>query len=151
MNKLEKTKIIKYSIMVVIILIIVVAGFMVYKTLFSSSASSRFDGIDSHKLSNDEINSAKGKINELDSIKSVDIYTNIDSRTKSKIIKIFIKLENDIDFDRVKEVSNQLISSFKEDNLSYYDIELFVESLNEESEVYPKIGYKHKTSLEFVW
>lgn len=151
MSKSKRTKIIKYSIASVIILIMAIAGFMVYKTLFSSSDSSRFDGIESHKLSNDEINSAKGKINELDNIESVDIYTSVDSRTESKIIKIFIKLKSDIDFDKVKEVSNQLISSFKEDNLSFYDLEIFVDNLNEESEVYPQIGYKNKKSSEFVW
>lgn len=145
MNKFKKNKNIKYITILVIILIVVVSGFLVYKNLFGGTSSSRFDGIEDYKLSNDEINSAKEKINELENIKDVDIYT------KSKIIRIFIQLQSDIDFDKVKEVSNQLISSFKEENLEYYDLEIFVGSLNEESEVYPKIGYKHKKSSEFVW
>lgn len=144
MSKSNKIKIVKYCIISVIVILIAVAGFMVYKTLFSSSASSRFDGIEEHKLSNDEINSAKEKVNNLDNVKDVDVYVN------SKIIRIYVKLESDTDFNKVKELSNQLISSFKEDNLKFYDLEMFVES-NEESEVYPKIGYKHKTSSEFVW
>lgn len=145
MDKLKKNKIIKYSIILGIVLIILIVGFIVYKTLFSSSDSSRFDGIENHKLTNDEINSVKEKVNGLDNVKSVDVYTN------SKIIRVFIKLESDTDFNKVKEVSNQLLTSFKEDNLSFYDVEIFVESLNEKSEVYPKIGYKHKTSSEFAW
>lgn len=145
MSKAQKTKIIKYGVILVIGLTIFIAGFMVYKTLFSSSASSRFDGIEKHKLTNDEINSAKEKVNELENVKSVDVYLN------KKIIRVYIKLESDTDFDKIKEVSNQLITSFKDDNLSFYDLEVFVESLNEESEIYPKIGYKHKKSSEFVW
>lgn len=140
-----KKKIVKIIIIFVIVLVIAILSFMIYRNLFKDTSSDRFKDIDNYKLTNDEINSVKGKINELENIDDIDVYAN------SKIIRIFIKLTDDIDFEQIKTVSNSLLEDFSEKNLSYYDVEIFVESKNEESEVYPKIGYKHKTNKEFVW
>ena len=78
-------------------------------------------------------------------MKSVDVYID------SKIIKIVVKLESDIDFEKVKEKANESLSGFSEENLTYYDVEFFVQSSNKESETYPQIGYKFKTNTEFSW
>lgn len=145
MNKKSKTKYIKISIIVLILIILVVAGIVLYKTLFGGTSNSRFSEINKYTLTNNEINSVKDKTKEVEGIKSVDVYTN------SKIIKIYIKLEKDIELDKIKELSNSLLTSFTESNLGYYDVEIFVESLNESSETYPVIGYKHKTNSEFIW
>lgn len=144
-NKSKKSKRYKYIIAFAIILIILISGIMIYKNLFADSGSNRFEGIENYKLTNDEINSVKEKLNELQNIDDINIYTN------SKIIKIFVKLTDDVEFEQVKNISSQVLTSFKEENLNYYDVEIFVESLNENSQTYPKIGYKHKTNTEFVW
>ncbi len=136
---------IKYIILLVIIIVIFILGFFIYKNLFADSVNSRYKDIESYKLTNDEKNSAKDKINELENIKSVKIYKD------SKIIKIVVKLDEDIDFESIKTKANEVISSFSEENLSYYDLQFFIESANEESEIYPQIGYKFKTNEEFAW
>lgn len=141
MNK----NVIKYIIISLIIVIIGILVFLVYKNVFAGGESSRYSGIENHKLTNDEKNSVKDKINELEGIKSVKIYID------SKIIKIVVTTENDIDFESIKTKSNEIISSFKEDNLSFYDLEFFIDSSNKESEIYPRIGYKFKNSSEFSW
>lgn len=143
-NKSKSSKV-KCIIIFVIILIILILSFMIYLNLFNNTSSNRFKDIENYKLTKEEKNSVKEKIKELENIEEVDIYTN------SKIIRIFIKLTDDIDFDQIKTVSNSLLEEFSNENLSYYDVEVFVESKNEESDIYPKIGYKHKTSEEFVW
>ena len=136
-----------YKLIVVILIVIVflVLGMFIYKNLFQDNNSNRLENIENYKLTKKEKNSVKEKINELENIDSVDIYTN------NKIIKIFVELKEDIDFDDVKEVSNELIDNFSSDNLEFYDLEIFVTSKNEESKVYPVIGYKHKTNSEFTW
>mgnify|MGYP003300286731 CR=1 FL=1 len=138
-------KYIKYIILLIIIMVIFVLGFFIYKNMFADSVNSRYKDIENYKLTNDEKNSAKDKINELENIKSVNIYID------SKIIKIVVKLEEDIDFEIIKSKANEVINSFSEENLSYFDLEFFVESSNKESEVYPQIGYKFKTNTEFAW
>ena len=135
----------KLIITVVIIIIVLVLGVFIYKNLFEGSSSDRLENIENYELTKKEINSVKEKINELENIDSVDVYTN------NKIIKIFVVLKEDISFDDVKKISNEALESISSDNLEFYDVEIFVDSENEESEVYPKIGYKHKTNSEFTW
>ena len=136
---------IKYILLALIIIIFFVIGFMVYKNLFAGTPSNRLEGVAEHKMTNNEKNSVKDKLNELENIDSIDIYTNY------KIIKIMIKLEEDIDFGDIKNKANEAILNFDENNLAFYDIEIFIESENKESEIYPKIGYKHKSNEKFSW
>lgn len=135
----------KYIIILFIILFISIISFFIYKNLFASTENSRYEGIENYKLTNKEINAVKDKINELDGVKSIDIYVD------SKIIKIVLKLKEDIDFENVKNIANESIINFSEENLEYYDLQFFVQSLNKDSEIYPKIGYKFKTNTAFSW
>ena len=141
----NKKKIIKYSIITIIVIIFVIIGYMVYKNVFAGSESKRFENIENYKLTTEEINSVKDKLNEIENIEDVNIYTN------SKIIKIHIVLSEDTDFKKIKDISNDSLSKFSDDNLSFYDIEIFIESKNEDSSDYPQIGYKHKTNSKFSW
>ena len=141
MNK----KTIKYIIISSVVLLVVVLCVLIYKNLFAQSNGSRYEDKKNYKLTNNEINFVEDKVNELEDVKSVDVY--IDSR----IIKIVVKLESDIDFEKVKEKANESLSGFKEETLKYYDVEFFVQSSNKESETYPQIGYKFKTNTDFSW
>lgn len=143
MKNFLKSKKFKYLLILFITLLIIVLSLLVFKNLFSNSNADRFEGIENYKLTNDEINSIKESF-------AID-NANIDVYVKSKIIRIYIELEEDFDFDTIKQLSNNSLTNIKEENLKYYDIEVFVESKNEESTVYPKIGYKHKTNSQFIW
>ena len=127
-----------------IIIVTIIIFLLVYKIFFASSSSNRYEGIESHKLTKKEINNVKEVIKELDNVKSSKVYVD------SKIIRIFVNLENDVELDAVKEVANKAIAKIDKDNLEYYDLECFVDS-NKDSKVYPRIGYKHKSSEKFAW
>ena len=135
----------KLVIIILIVLIVILLSLFIYKNLFQSGVSERLDGIENYKLTKTEKTEVKELFKELEEIKNVKIETNY------KIIKIYLELSEDVDFEDIKEISNEAVQKFSEDNLSFYDVELFVTSLNEESEVYPKLGYKHKTNSEFTW
>ena len=134
----------KIIILVSVILLVLISFVLLYKIFFGTSGSNRYEGIKSHQLSKTEINDVKGVVKELENVKSTKVYTD------SKIIKIFVKLKDDVEFDKVKDVATKTISKIKEKNLKFYDVEFFIES-KDNSEVYPKIGYKHKSSEQFVW
>lgn len=134
-------KIIKYSILVIILVLISILGFFVYKNLFAGINNTRYENIENYKLTNDEKNSIKDKVKELEGIKSVDVYID------SKIIKIVVKLEKDIDFEAIKNKANESIECFSKENLSYYDLEFFVDYVEQDNQ----IGYKFKTDSEFSW
>ena len=140
-----KKKLIKPIIIVVLVLIVLLFLILIYNNLFAESNSTRYDGIEKYELTNNEINAVKDKINEINEVSDIDIYIN------SKIIKIIVSLEQDVDFEKIKTISNESLIGFKEDNLSYYDVQIFIKSSNEESEIYPQIGYKFKADQEFSW
>ncbi|MBQ9072046.1 MAG: hypothetical protein IJY25_02700 [Bacilli bacterium] len=142
---MKNKRVIKVVTIVLIILIAFLAIFMIYQNLFASSNNTRFDGVEDHKLTNDEINSTKDVFKQIEVINDIDIFVN------SKIIKIIVNLKEDVDFEQIKTISNQALGNFSEENLSFYDVEIYIESMNEESEVYPQIGYKHKSNSEFSW
>ena len=143
MKKIKKYY--KLIIIIFVLLILFVLCLFIYKNLFKEGESQRLDGASNYELTNKEISAVKEKLNELENIDSIDIDTNY------KIIKIFLELKEDVDFDDVKKISNESLEMFSQDNLSFYDVEIFVECLDEKSEIYPKIGYKHKTNSKFTW
>lgn len=129
----------------VIALVILILMLLIGKNLFSNVDNSRMTDNSKYKLSNNEKNSITDKLEEIDNVKSVEIYKNI------KIIKIIINLSEDADFDKVKQICNESLNLFSKKNLSYFDIEVYVKSENKDSDVYPRIGYKHKLKEEFAW
>ncbi len=148
MKKKINSKFITCTISVVVLLLIIVLLIKIYNNLFPNTTSKRLEGIENYKLTSEEVDAVKDKINELDNIESIDIHTNEDH---TKIITIFITLKEDIDLKKIETKLDETISLFSEQNLEFYDIQVYVDSKNEESEVYPQIGYKHKTSSSFAW
>lgn len=142
-----KKKYIKLAIILVIVIIVSILLVLIYQNLFAGGNSPRNTDIINYKITNNEINATKDKIQEIEEVKSVDIHTN----NNSKIIKIVVVLSSDVDFDKIKAMANECITNFSEENIAYYDFEFYVDSENQDSEVYPKIGYKFRSSLEFSW
>lgn len=136
-----------YKIILVALIVIafLVLGIFIYKNIFEESSSNRLENIEKYKLTKKEINSVKDTVNELKNIEDVEVYAN------NKIIKIFVELKEDIEFDDIKENSDKIIEKFSSKNLEFYDLEIFITSENEESKIYPKIGYKHKKNSKFTW
>lgn len=143
MKKIKKYY--KLILIILIVLIVAILGFFIYKNLFQSNDNGRLEAIENHELTKKEINLVKEKFNELEHIVNIDISTNY------KIIKIFVEFDDKVDFNNIKKISNESVEHFSEDNLKFYDIEIFVELLDSEGNKYSKIGYKHKSNSEFTW
>ena len=135
----------KVVILSVVLIIIIVLLFLIGKSLFASTDSSRIKETDNYSLTKKEKESVIEKLEEIENVSSVKIYTNI------KIIKIMVNLDEDTDFEQVKKISNESLELISEDNLEYFDVEIYVSSKNKDSEIYPQIGYKHKLKSEFAW
>ena len=135
----------KKVVIIAAILIVLVLIIFICKNLFSSIDNSRLSSNSKYKITNNEKNSVRDKFEELENVSSVKVYKNI------KIIKIILHLSDDVDLEKVKQVSKDAIGLFSDKNLAYFDIEIYVESDNKDSETYPKIGYKHKSKEDFAW
>ena len=133
----------KIPIIIVAMVILVLLG-LIINNLFGGSDSPRIKNGDKHILTNKEKNAVKDVLEEIDNVDSVKIYSNV------KIIKILVNLTEDTDFNNVKEKSNEAVKNISDENLEFYDVEIYVET-KVDSEIYPKIGYKNKLRSEFSW
>ena len=70
---------------------------------------------------------------------------------EGRLINITIKVSDDVGVDTAKEYANKSLEYFSDKEKEYYDIEIILSSVNNNSEVYPLFGYKHKTSTSIVW
>ena len=150
-SKKKSGVIIIVSVIVLALAVISLFSYIVYVNLFAGVESKRYEGLSEHVLTTDEIDSVKEVFSDLEQLDKVNVYIESNKNAKSKIIKIRIELKEDVDFDNMKELCNSSIEKISEDNLGFYDLEVFISSENEESEVYPQIGYKHVSKTTFSW
>ena len=147
MKKKVNVKVIAIVLVILMILaVICIFGYIVYKNIFAGVKSKRLDGVETHQLAKDEISEVKSVFNELEQLESIDV----DINKNSKIIKIKIVLKEDVDFNVMKELCNTSITKITEENLEFYDVEVFI-GIKSESEIYPQIGYKHRSKTVLSW
>ena len=142
-----KNKKIKFYLKIIVAIVIFIFLILIYNNLFAGINNSRNKDFSKYKITNNEKNKVKDAIREVDEVESIDIHIN----NNSKIIKIIVILKSDVDFDRMNKIATSASSKFNKKNLSYYDIEFYIDSENKESSIYPKIGYKFKDNSEFSW
>ncbi|MCI6156042.1 MAG: hypothetical protein MR674_05045, partial [Erysipelotrichaceae bacterium] len=87
----NKKKNIKIGVICGIVLLFIVIIALIYNLLFTSTKNTRLDDISKHKLTKKEISLVKEKIQELENVEDVDVFSNV------KIIKIIVKLSEDVD------------------------------------------------------
>ena len=138
----------KLIIVVIILIVLVIGAFSLYKTLSVDTSKSvygdRLKGINKVKITEktkDELNKDLTNFEEVESASS---------HVKGKIIYIYLTIKGDTPIEKTHEIANKALEHFEDDEKSFYDIQIFVNT-KDESEVYPVIGYKHKTSEGFVW
>ena len=51
----------------------------------------------------------------------------------------------------MKDYAKEKLEVFDKEELEYYDVQFYLLNEDSESENYPSIGYKHKTSDEIKW
>lgn len=140
-----KNKYVKYGILALIILVVIILFVLVFNTLFSSNKSDRYEETAKHELTKKEISAVKEVFKDVDKIKDIDVYRN------GMIIKVFITLKEDYDFEALKELCNKSLEKISDKNLKLYDVEFFIESMSKDSEVYPRIGNKHNSKTTITW
>ena len=65
-------------------------------------------------------------------------------------MKFFIEVSKDTGVTSAQRIGDNIIDSFSETELGYYDVTIYVTS-TEESEQYPMIGYKSKNKTAISW
>lgn len=106
----------------------------------------RLEGIDKVKLNEDTLN----KI--VSDIKANEKVANATKRLEGKLLNFTIDVKKDTDIETAKKLSDVILPALTENEKSFYDIQVIITCNElEESEEYPIMGYKHRTSAAFVW
>lgn len=149
MNFIKKHK--QESILLLIVILILLFSGIAFAVVWFQGSSDtygdRLDGIDKVELSDKYIKEAVDAIK-----KDRDYVTKVTYSLEGKLLSFLVTVKDETDINTSKTMGDVIISSFKEEELKFYDIQLFVsDSGTIEESKYPIIGYKHKTSEAFVW
>lgn len=79
-----------------------------------------------------------------------DLANGVTVRKQGRIINVILNLKDDVTRDAAKDISNQLLGEFSDQEKAYYDFQIFLNKTNEDAQ-FPVIGYKHHTKAEIKW
>ena len=151
--KNHKTEFILLVIVGLILLVSVIMFLVVWFQGTNNKYGDRLNGIEKVELKEDYMKSLLSKIKEEKEYVIEDSY-NLEGR----LLSVSVKVKSYTDKNETKKIGDIIKENLKEEELSFYDIQLYInfeeeekKEETEENKVYPIIGYKHKTSDSFVW
>jgi hypothetical protein len=128
------------------IIIIVLFAYFVFTLIFPKNEGNlygnRLIGIEEYKIEESVFTNLKESLIKEDKISDVRI------NTSGKVINFILEINEGVKVEEAKLFASTILVAFTKEQREYYDLQLFLVS---EDEGYPKIGYKHHTTLDFVW
>lgn len=140
-NKLLTVLIILIAL--IIILCIVAIKVLIFPSYKVDKYGDRLNNIESVYLSDTRFEEVKNNFEEVSGFEISKF------KLSGKIVNIYISAGTDVDVTTVKSSADKLVSGFNEEELNYYDFQVFV--IGEDDTKYPMIGYKNKNSEGLYW
>ena len=146
MEFIKKNKIL-VSLLVIAIVFFAAIMIIIFSNLSigNNEYGNRLDNIEKYPISDETINEIKTDISSHEKVTSVSY------NLEGKLANFILTVDDSLEEETAKNYANKILENLSDDVKSYYDIQVLVDSDNKESEVYPIIGYKHKTTDMFVW
>lgn len=146
MEFIKKNKIL-VSLLVIAIVFFAAIMIIIFSNLSigNNEYGNRLDNIEKYPISDEVINEIKTDISSYEKVTSVSY------NLEGKLANFILTVDDSLEEETAKNYANKILDNLSDDVKNYYDIQVLVDSDNEESEVYPIIGYKHKTTDMFVW
>lgn len=133
----------------ILLLIFVILCIFVWGFLFPDGSKSeygnRLDGIDKVRISDDKLKKLETELEGRDFVKSADAYIT------GRIINVMIDVNDGTDVATAKALTEVVKSNFSEDELAFYDTQVYLTNEGNSESSYPYIGYKHRTESDFFW
>ena len=132
----------------IICVIFVILVFAIKLTFFPNEATAiygdRLDGIKEVEITDKEQDKIVKALEEKDEVSkaSCDI--------QGRILNILITVNDDVELSSAKALTTSITDNLKEDQTTYYDIQIFISKNNDDSR-FPIIGYKHQNKDGFSW
>lgn len=132
----------------VLIILGVVAFFGLKKLVYPDGSKNKYgdrlNGIENYSISDQSFIDMKESFTKNENV--IDFSYNI----QGKIVKIFVKVKKDTKVEDAENLSDIITKNLTEEQLKFYDI-LYYITCEEENELYPIVGSRHKTSEIFSW
>lgn len=135
-----KNKVLSVLILLIILIFIfalVVIKIFVFPNYHTSKYGNRLDGIENVKIDDSRLDDIKNNFSSIEGF-NFDGY-----RLSGKIINIYISITGDLSTDTIRDKCREIIKSFNEDEIKFYDFQFYVDG---EGEKYPMMGYKNANS-----
>lgn len=104
----------------------------------------RLDNIEQYPIGDESVSKVKEELMNTGKV------TNVSYDLKGKLINFVITVNDDVDRVTGESLTSKILSGFDDNIKSFYDFQVFIKT-ESESEIFPIIGYKHVTSVNFVW
>lgn len=140
----------KESIFLTVFLVIIFTCLITFLIMWfggnGDKYGTRLEGIKEVPLSDSYLNEISSAVKDEKTVSKATI------DVEGRLVNIIINVKDETSLDDAKKLSGIVKDNFTKDELAFYDIQIFVvdSGTNKESN-YPIIGYKHKTSNDFVW
>lgn len=144
----KNSTIFKILLVFIVLLIIGLLSYTAIKYMLPDNKNkygNRLDGIEEVLIKDEQVSKLETELNDVKDIKSVKY------NLQGRLIYVIIEVSNETAVEVSKGYANKVLSYFDDEQKEYYDIQVLIKSDSEESEVYPIIGAKHKTSKSFIW
>lgn len=147
MNFIKNNKILVTLIVITLIFMIALLIIIFSNLSFgdNNKYGNRLDNIEKYPITEEMILNIKTEISSFDKVE--DIIYNLEG----KLINFIIKIDDTLLEEDARNYGGRIIERLNDEVKNYYDIQVLIDSSNEESTIYPIIGYKHKTSSMLVW
>ncbi|MDO4996503.1 MAG: hypothetical protein Q4E69_04925 [Bacilli bacterium] len=140
----------KHKLLVLFIILLIVAAVFAIKVflIFSDTDETAIYGERLNGADYVEIDVSKST----DKVKAKvgDLANGVTVRKQGRIINVILNLKDETTRDAAKDISNQLLGEFTDQEKAYYDFQIFLNKTNEDAQ-FPVIGYKHHTKAEIKW
>lgn len=147
MEYIKKNKLTVFIIAIFVVFVIM--GGYLYNALFANGRSGiygdRLEGIDSVKISDKQYKNIKSKLKENENV------TKVSTDLKGKIVNIIITVKDEVSKDDAKNIAATSLTEFDEEQLKFYDIQIFVKKDNKDLNDFPIIGYKQNGKDGLTW
>ncbi len=133
----------------VILVLVILMFFGIKNAFFSNMGQSvygnRLDGIEKYPIDDAVIKDIETTLKDTGNISSFKY------ELKGRLMNFIIEVNADVDLTTSRAFADKIAEKLSDDIRSFYDIQVYLTCSDKESELYPTIGYKHKTSVGFKW
>lgn len=147
MNFIKNNKILITLILITVIFMVAILV-IIFNNISLGSGNeygNRLNDIEKYPITEEVVSSIKTEISSFDKVEYINY------NLEGKIANFIIKVDDTLAEEDARNYGGKIIEKLSDDIKKYYDIQVMIDSNNNESTVYPIIGYKHKTSESLVW